>query len=165
MIAFKSISQLEKTVESCLITFSSQDCKLKIRLMCRYKITKTYTLPFIESDSLTANYDKNGLKNKFSAQSKVLTEAVLNFLTNQEEVTMIVSPTQFSMKNFIEDEESNGSAKAVHTHLTMQKAEFENFSISKECSITYPLKELRSIISFADSVSLPLMACFDDGGQ
>ena len=55
MIPFKSISQLEKTVESCLITFSSQDCKLKIRLMCRYKITKTYTLPFIESDSLTVS--------------------------------------------------------------------------------------------------------------
>ena len=62
MIAFKSISQLEKTVESCLITACSEDCKLRIELKCKYNVTKTYTLPFIESDSLMVSFAvKSGL--------------------------------------------------------------------------------------------------------
>ena len=78
---------------------------------------------------------------------------------------MIVNHDQFSMKNFIEDEESNGPYKMVHTQLTMQPAEFEDFAISKESNVTYCLKELRSVISFADSMSLPLKASFNDGGE
>ena len=52
MVALKSISQLEKTAESCLITVCNKMCKLKIRMNCKYNVTKTYTLPFIESESL-----------------------------------------------------------------------------------------------------------------
>ena len=52
MIAFKSISQLEKTAESCLLSVCDTTSKLKICIICKYSVTKTYTLPFIESDSL-----------------------------------------------------------------------------------------------------------------
>ena len=52
MIAFKSITQLEKTAESCVITVCNQTCKLKVRLICKYMVTKTYALPLIESDSI-----------------------------------------------------------------------------------------------------------------
>ena len=94
-----------------------------------------------------------------------MTEAVLNFLSNQEEVTMIVNQNQFSMKNFVENEDSVGPKKIVHTHLTMQPAEFEDFKISQECNVTYCLKKLRSIISFADALNLPLQASFNNGGE
>ena len=76
---------------------------------------------------------------------------------------MLVNRDHFSMKNFIED--VNGRTKIVHTQLTMQPTEFEDFSISQECNVTYCLKELRAIISFADSMSLPLKASFNDGGE
>jgi len=165
MIAFKSIGQLEKTAESCLIAVCHQLNNLKIRIICKYNVTKTYTIPFIESESLLANYDPNILNNQFSARAKILTEAVLNFLSNQEEVTMIVSPSQFSMKNFVEDNDSNGSKKIVHTQLTMQPAEFEEFQIAKDSNVTYCLKELRSLISFADALNLPVKASFSEGGE
>ena len=78
---------------------------------------------------------------------------------------MIVNPNNFSMKNFVEDEDSNAPKKMVHTQLTMQPTEFEEFRITKECNLTYCLKELRSIISFADAMNLPLKASFNDGGE
>ena len=52
MIAFKSIGQLEKTAESCMIAVCHQLNNLKIRIICKYNVTKTYTIPFIESESL-----------------------------------------------------------------------------------------------------------------
>ena len=94
-----------------------------------------------------------------------MTEAVHNFLSNQEEVTMIVNHNQFLMKNYVEDEDSHCPKKMVHTQLTMQPAEFEDYKISKECNVTYCLKELRSILSFADALNLPVKATFNDGGQ
>ena len=89
----------------------------------------------------------------------------MNFLNNQEEVTMIVNQNQFSMKNFVEDEDANGPKKMVHSQLTMQPTEFEDFKITKESNVTFCLKELRSIISFADAMNLPLKASFNNGGE
>ena len=110
-----------------------------------------------------ANYDQNLMANRFVAKAKTLTEAVLNFLSNQEEVTMIVTPSQFHMKNFVEDDD--GNKKMVHSQLTMQPGEFEDYQISKESNVTYCLKEFRAIISFADHLNLPVMASFSDGGK
>merc|ERR1719414_2595029 len=77
---------------------------------------------------------------------------------------MIVSQNQFSMKNFVEDN-SCGPKKMVHTQLTMQPGEFEDFNISIDCNLTYCLKELRSLISFADALNLPVKATFNEGGE
>ena len=110
-----------------------------------------------------ANYDQNLMANRFVAKAKTLTEAVLNFLSNQEEVTMIVTPSQFHMKNFVEDDD--GNKKMVQSQLTMQPGEFEDYQISKESNVTYCLKEFRAIISFADHLNLPVMASFSDGGK
>ena len=89
---------------------------------------------------------------------------------------MKVSPAQFSMKNFVDEfldeDSSHRNSKAVHTRLTMQPGEFEHYQIDGNNShsqdilnVTYCLKELRSIISFADAMDLPLTAGFSEGGQ
>jgi hypothetical protein len=67
---FKSISQLEKTVETAEITLVPLESKLKVRLNCKFSVSKTYTLPFLECEPLKANYDASQAKNKFSAQAK-----------------------------------------------------------------------------------------------
>ena len=50
----------------------------------------------------------------------MLTEAALNFLQNQEEVTMIAGPTSFMMKNYVDVYDAYEEKAAVHTELTMQ---------------------------------------------
>ena len=78
---------------------------------------------------------------------------------------MIVSQNQFSMKNYVEDDNSCGPRKMVHTQLTMQPSEFEDFKITQDCNVTFSLKELRSLISFADALNLPVKATFNEGGK
>ena len=52
ILAFKSVPQLEKNVETCAVTVCDSEYKVKIQFNCRFKVTKTYTLPFIETESL-----------------------------------------------------------------------------------------------------------------
>jgi hypothetical protein len=52
LMAFRSINALDKTVESCTITISAKDSKTRIELKCRYNVTKIYSLPFIECESI-----------------------------------------------------------------------------------------------------------------
>ena len=85
-MVFRSISVLEKTVESCTFDILPADSKLRVEFRCRHSVVKTYNLPFIESESIKAVHDDSDARNRFTAQSKVLTEAVLNFLSKQEEV-------------------------------------------------------------------------------
>ena len=161
LMAFKSVNLLDKNVETCSIRISDRDYRVRIHFKCRFKVTKSYTIPFIETESLKANYDLEKLANRFTARSKTLTEACLNFLTNQEEVTMTVSSKQFLMKNYVDVNDK----RIVRTELSMQPAEFEEYSIDQEGSVTYCLKELRAIINFADSVSVPISACFQQSGE
>ena len=78
---------------------------------------------------------------------------------------MAVAEDSFIMKNFVEEQIAGGEAKAaIHTALSMEPKEFESYLIGVPASVTYCLKELRSIIGFADSFGLPLSASFDVGG-
>ena len=52
LMVFRSVHVLEKTVESCLMRVSLKEAKTKIELRCKHSVIKTYTLPFIESESL-----------------------------------------------------------------------------------------------------------------
>ena len=97
---FKSISHLEKTVDSAELTLAPLESKLRARMNCRFSVSKTYSLPFLECEPLKANYDASHSKNGFTAQSKVLSEAALNFLSNQEEVTLLAERDAFVMKGW-----------------------------------------------------------------
>ncbi len=50
--AFKSVSQLEKAVESASIDIEAKEAKVKIKFRCKHSIVKTYTLNFLESESI-----------------------------------------------------------------------------------------------------------------
>ena len=49
---FKSISHLDKTVESAELTLAPLEGKLKARMNCRFSVSKTYSLPFLECEPL-----------------------------------------------------------------------------------------------------------------
>ena len=113
-----------------------------------------------------ANYDNTSIANSFTAQSKLLTDAALTFLSNQEEVTMLAKPGKFLMKNYLDALDLESDRKAVHTELTIKPPEVYNIdSCHQPSPVTFCLKELRAIIGFADSFALPLSASFDIGGK
>ena len=180
---FKSISHLEKTVDSAELTLAPLESKMRARMNCRFSVSKTYSLPFLECEPLKANYDASHSKNGFTAQSKVLSEAALNFLSNQEEVTLLAESDTLVIKNYIDvydvrnaDKEQptpTGGIKGapVHTVLTMYpETDFSSYKIDpadeeqSKAGLTFCLKEFRSILAFADALNLPISASFDSGG-
>jgi len=152
LLAFRSLSVLEKTVDSCTLETGKEDAKLLISLYCRHSVTKQFNLSLVECEALRAVYDKEKCTNSWIIQARVMQEANGNFLTNQEEVTMYVCVDSFRMKNF-------------NTELSMQPGEFGQFCIVEETSITFCLKELRSLLMFAEYLQLPIHASFSQGGQ
>jgi len=108
-------------------------------------------------------YDiNNRFSNKWIISSKVMNEANGNFLSNQKEVTMHVNGNSFKLENY---NDSKDEQKHVHSQLSMVPGEFEYFSISEETSLTFCLKELRSLLAFAEYLRLPITAEFSQGGQ
>lgn len=162
LLPFRSLSCLEKTVENCSIEINNTDCKLLIGLKCRHTVSKKFSLGMLECDPLRAVYDINQCNNKWVIDSKVMHDANNNFLANQEEVTMIVAKDSFKMKNYNDDVDEK---KQIHTVLSMQPGEFEQFEINEETSATFCLKEFRSLLLFAEFLNIPINAHFSQGGQ
>lgn len=158
-MVFKSVNVLEKTVESCTLEVLPLESKIRVLLTCKYSVTRLYTFPFLESETLTSEYEMAQDGSSFTCQAQVLNDAALNFLKNQEEVTMTSTPDRLVMKNYISSE-SRDNLSTVHTELTMHPNEFEAFVVNSESSLTYCLKELRAIIAFADAFTLPLTSVY-----
>ena len=112
-MAFRSLSVIDKTVETCVLEMEPDQSRIKVgcrrcchfyaifsfpqvRLHCKHQICKTFHLGFVECETLRAVYDNSGNSpNSWTVQSKVLEEANKNFLANQEEVTMTVAQDSF----------------------------------------------------------------------
>ena len=76
---------------------------------------------------------------------------------------MCVKSNQFFMKNYVD--EQHRDKQVVRTQLSMQPGEFRKYDIGSEAKVTFCLKELRAITTFADSVAEPISAYFMDGGE
>ncbi|ROT76528.1 hypothetical protein C7M84_004896 [Penaeus vannamei] len=160
---FKSLATLERTVERCKITLDGEEDKLGIQLNCRHGINKTYNLSFIECETLQAVFDRESCPNYIQSQSRVLSDAVLNFQLNQDEVTLCVSPEKIIIRNYVEDEPD--PAKAIHTVLTLEAGEFDRYNITGEGEVTFCLKEFRAVLTFAEPVNLPVTCHFSNPGR
>ena len=56
ILVFKSLSNIDKSVESCDINLNEEDCRLVFQLKCRHGIVKTHQLTFQECESLQASF-------------------------------------------------------------------------------------------------------------
>lgn len=161
--AFKSMNTIEKTVDQCKIDLNVKEARLVFLLYCRHGITKTYNLTFQECETLQAVFSKDLCPNFMTAQAKILNEAVYNFPNNQEEITLVVCPETFKVKNYVEDEPD--PTKVIHTEMMLAPEEFDNYQIGVDTDVTFCLKELRAILAFAEFSSQPINVHFETGGK
>ncbi|XP_063395838.1 cell cycle checkpoint control protein RAD9A-like [Mytilus trossulus] len=163
LTVFKSMSTIEKTVERCKIKLNMDESRLVFQLHCKHGIVKTHNLAFIECETLQAVFSKDMSPNQLTAQAKLLSDAVVNFQSNQEEITLLISPEKISLKNYVDDEPDPN--KVVHTVVHLAPEEFDNCQVGVDTDITFCLKELRAILGFADILSMPLNIHFESAGR
>ncbi|XP_041088052.1 cell cycle checkpoint control protein RAD9A isoform X2 [Polyodon spathula] len=160
---FKSLSSLEKTVEKCAIDLNPGGNRLVFQLHCKYGITKTHNLAFQESESLQPVFDKDGYTSVLRAQPRLLADMVVHFPPSLEEVNVTVSRERMQLRNHLEDEQD--ASKMMLTEMSLDADEFESFQVREETGITFCLKELRGLLSFAESSGLPVTMYFDEPGR
>jgi len=161
--AFKSLSTLEKNVDTCKLEYDDKETRLVFKLFCRHGITKTHNLTFQESESLQAVFSKELCPNQMTAKAKVLVDTASNFPNNCEEVTLSCTPESIMFKNYLEDEPDPSTI--VHTEMKLHPEEFDNYRIGVDTNITFCLKETRAVLSFADFVCQPVCIHFSTCGK
>ncbi|KAM8923880.1 cell cycle checkpoint control protein RAD9A [Pelodytes ibericus] len=160
---FRSLPSLEKTVEKCLISFSTTKNRLVIQLLCKYGVTKTHNLSYQDCESLQAVYNPNTCPNLLRAPARLLSDAVVHFPLTLAEVTLMASPCgKVTLRNYIEEEID--PSKAMLTELSLSRDEFLVYQLQKTSEITFCLREFRGLLSFAEYTSLPVSIHFDTAG-
>jgi hypothetical protein len=154
---------LDKSIDRCQIRLNMKESRLDIILNCRFGMVKTYNLHFQESEALQAVFSKDMCPNTLLTSSKLLLDTVANFRQQQEEVTLISDPEALKMKNFVDDDEE--SNRVLLTELTVDPEEFASYNVGVNSEITFCLKELRAILTFAEAVSQTVSLHFETAGK
>ncbi|CAG04785.1 unnamed protein product, partial [Tetraodon nigroviridis] len=125
-------------------------------------LLKTHNLSFQDSESLQAVFDKDSCGNVFRCNPRVLVDTVMHFPPSLEEVTVSVTDERMWVRNHVEEHDQG---KAMLTELCLGPDEFDQFAVQNHKSITFCLKELRGLLVFAESTSLPVSMHFDEPGS
>ncbi|TRY60546.1 hypothetical protein DNTS_026962 [Danionella cerebrum] len=160
---FRAVLCRERSVDRCEITIKSSDNRVIFHFRCRHGITKTYNLRYQESEALQAVFPSHLCPNMLMARSKLLGGIVVHFPVSQEEVTLSISALKVTMRTFYEEE--SDCFKGMNTAMTLHPDEFDVFQIGEDSSVTFCLKELRGLLSFAESYALPVSCQFGGAGQ
>ncbi|XP_016373947.1 cell cycle checkpoint control protein RAD9A-like [Sinocyclocheilus rhinocerous] len=160
---FRCASWRERSVDKCEISINIPNSRVIFQFHCRHGITKTYNLGYQECEALQAVFPAHLSPNILMAQSKLLGDIVVHFPVSQEEVTLSISSFKVTLKTFCEEE--NNCIKGMNTELMLHPDEFDYFQVGEDSAVTFCLKELRGLLSFAESYGLPVSSQFGVAGQ
>ncbi|KAI4889582.1 hypothetical protein NFI96_029473 [Prochilodus magdalenae] len=158
---FRSVATIERNVYRCEI--SILDSRVRFQFNCRHGITKTHNLGFQECDALQAVFSAHLCPNILRSHPKLLSDIVMHFPISQEEISLSVSPIRVKLKSYYEEE--NDHTRNMYTEMSVHPDEFDYFQVGVDSDVTFCLKELRGLLSFAESHGLPVSAHFSASGK
>ncbi|XP_041644271.1 cell cycle checkpoint control protein RAD9B [Cheilinus undulatus] len=160
---FRCLTSIERNVEQCQISVVPPNDQVMIQFFCRHGITKTHNLRFQESEALQAVFASHLCPNVLKAPARLLGDMVMHFPSSQEEITLSVTPLRVSLRNFYDA--ANDHMKMMLTEMSLHPDEFDYFHVGVDSDITFCLKELRGLLSFAESHCLPVSVHFGGAGK
>ncbi|KAJ3035058.1 cell cycle checkpoint control protein rad9a [Rhizophlyctis rosea] len=132
-------------------------------------ILKTHKLQYEPAKPLNLVYSKHTCKHRWTANHKVIHEWLSHFQAKLEEVTMWCGNDSMALKSFTEgwggtDKNAPGQ-RSLQTELQVDVGDFDLYEVRNDVVITFTLKYLKAILSFAEAMGQPVTAYFDASGQ
>ncbi|XP_028313775.1 cell cycle checkpoint control protein RAD9B isoform X2 [Gouania willdenowi] len=160
---FRCLTSIDRSVERCQISISDSSDRVIFQFLCRHGITKTHSVRFQECEALQAVFSSQQCPNVLKSPARLLGDMVMHFPLSQEEITLSTTPLRVSLRNY--NEGGNDRLKMVYTNMALHPDEFDFFQVRDDSDITFCLKELRGLLSFAESHCLPVTLHFGAAGK
>eukprot|EP00052_Salpingoeca_macrocollata_P030062 m.312663 g.312663 ORF g.312663 m.312663 type:complete len:504 (+) comp23048_c0_seq36:444-1955(+) len=162
LAVFKSMGNIDRSVERCRITFDVEECHLVFVLSCRHDIKKTYRLNFEECETLQALFDKEACPNTLTVATGVLLDCLDNFQSGLEELSLKVSEEKITLSNKADDPDPDKQSSVLRTKLSLDPMEFVNYAISKPGEVAFCMKEFKAVLAYCDFDSKVVSLFFDE---
>ncbi|XP_055384283.1 cell cycle checkpoint control protein RAD9A [Condylostylus longicornis] len=161
---FLGIFKNMKQVDQCKISIDSEAEKLIIEFNCKLDTKKKYIVSILDVEVLQpgsiGNIDK---RNRICGSTKIFSDISNNFQMQEDEITMVAESNRLIVKNYIDGQVID--PKFMRSQLKLKGEEFDVYSIKKECSITYCLREFRALLHFAESLNIDISVFFEEAGM
>ncbi|EFN67003.1 Cell cycle checkpoint control protein RAD9A [Camponotus floridanus] len=163
MTVFKSAHTLEKQVENCHICLEVNSCNLIFILKYKNGVNKSHLSPILEPEKLQASYTKAGMINELTSQARTLVDALQNFPQNLIEITLEITQHKLLLRNYVD--EASIMVNTTRTQLAFGTGEFDRYIMGNETTITFCLKEVRALLTFSESIGIPININFETAGR
>ncbi|XP_063217540.1 cell cycle checkpoint control protein RAD9A-like [Bacillus rossius redtenbacheri] len=151
-------------VESCTLTVRPEEDRVKVELLCRYKVVKVQFLPVIAWESLELQVSQTpDMSNRFTATAKQLTDVLVNFYPNPNDITIIVTAQNLFLQNYID--EARDPKKERRTEMLLHAGEFHDYHVSQKSQVTFNVKDWKAVLAFAGAFTLPVSVNFQKAGR
>lgn len=100
---------------------------------------------------------------RIATPTRTLSDALNNFQTSDDQVTLEASTQSLILRNYIDN--NMDLSKLIRTQISLKPAEFDSYIIGSETTITFTLKEFRALLAFAEALNLPLQLHFEITGR
>ncbi|KAJ1560214.1 Cell cycle checkpoint control protein rad9b, partial [Cladochytrium tenue] len=162
---FKQKTNLDST-EKCRIHVDSGEAtgdRLIVQLHCRFGVKKTHKLHFEPCDAVQALYAKEQCSSRWTVAPKIIHDWLGFFSNRLEEITAKCGPNWVLLKSF-SDEGDEGDKRSLHTELTLDPEDFDSYHVDEPTDVTFSMKDLKTVLGFAEALAQPVTAYFDGPG-
>ncbi|XP_014357302.2 cell cycle checkpoint control protein RAD9A [Papilio machaon] len=160
---FKSPAHMDKQVENLEIKLELDQCKLIFQFKCKHGIIKTHYVSILDSKVTQAVYTKDLVPNRVTSSQRILTEAISNFQSSDDQVTLEALSNSILLRNYIDD--NIDLSKIIRTQINIKAEEFDSYTVGEETAVTFTMKEFKALLTFAEALGLPIQIQFETTGK
>ncbi|KAK2861471.1 hypothetical protein FQN49_004167, partial [Arthroderma sp. PD_2] len=154
----------ETAIERCEAQlFDSPDeseCRLVVQMICKHGVLKTYKLTYEPADVQHALFDRSGVQNEWTVDSKLLREILDHFGRSAEQLDIYPDDGRAVFTSFTEKVMAGTEIlkQPVHTSVAIETRDFGRFEVEEGLHVAISVRDFRAIILHADTVKAQITA-------
>lgn len=144
------------------------ECRIVIKLFCRFNVVKTFRLTYETAEALNATFDRANSKNSWTLPARTLRDVGEYFGPRSEHVNWSLSDdNKVIFTSYTEKVQAGNEIirQPVHTSVTLSTQDFEKCTIEPGVHVSIPVKDFRSIVAHADAIRAEVTATFSQGAR